>query len=129
MHVFQRGQPCGDNPRCQGESSSGEALADWSLPTLWALQSLSPKHTANPQRGVGDQAEHLSVASLESLDAMSEGDSPTAFTRGTRSRASLPVVRSANQTKDRSLGTAPHPRISCTFSFRYVTHLLIYLHD
>ncbi|KAJ8277605.1 hypothetical protein GJAV_G00077450 [Gymnothorax javanicus] len=67
-------------------------------------QSRSPKHSPNPQAGAGDLAEHLSVASLESLDAMSEGDAPTAFTRGTRSRASLPVVRSANQTKDRSLG-------------------------
>ncbi|XP_073687193.1 sickle tail protein homolog isoform X3 [Garra rufa] len=35
---------------------------------------------------------------------MSECDMPIAFTRGSRSRASLPVVRSTNQTKDRSLG-------------------------
>nr|XP_013804680.1 PREDICTED: sickle tail protein homolog [Apteryx mantelli mantelli] len=35
---------------------------------------------------------------------MSEGDSPTPFSRGSRTRASLPVVRSANQTKERSLG-------------------------
>ncbi|XP_029384410.1 sickle tail protein homolog isoform X2 [Echeneis naucrates] len=35
---------------------------------------------------------------------MSEADAPTAFTRGSRVRASLPVVRSTNQTKDRSLG-------------------------
>ncbi|XP_073797649.1 sickle tail protein homolog isoform X43 [Danio rerio] len=35
---------------------------------------------------------------------MSECDMPLAFTRGSRSRASLPVVRSTNQTKDRSLG-------------------------
>ncbi|XP_077100501.1 sickle tail protein homolog isoform X8 [Siphateles boraxobius] len=35
---------------------------------------------------------------------MSECDMPMAFTRGSRSRASLPVVRSTNQTKDRSLG-------------------------
>lgn len=35
---------------------------------------------------------------------MSEVDAPTAFTRGCRVRASLPVVRSTNQTKDRSLG-------------------------
>ncbi|XP_063075129.1 sickle tail protein homolog isoform X3 [Engraulis encrasicolus] len=63
-----------------------------------------PTHSPSPQPGVGDQGEPLSVASLESLEAMSEGDPPSAFTRGTRSRASLPVVRSANQTKDRSLG-------------------------
>uniref|UniRef100_A0A672T171 Si:ch211-207d6.2 n=1 Tax=Sinocyclocheilus grahami TaxID=75366 RepID=A0A672T171_SINGR len=35
---------------------------------------------------------------------MSEGEAPSAFTRGSRSRASLPVVKSNNQTKDRSLG-------------------------
>ncbi|XP_007555671.1 sickle tail protein homolog isoform X29 [Poecilia formosa] len=67
-------------------------------------QSRSPKHGPSPQPGVGDQVDHLSLASLESLDAMSETDAPTAFTRGSRVRASLPVVRSTNQTKDRSLG-------------------------
>uniref|UniRef100_A0A3Q4HJ33 Si:ch211-207d6.2 n=1 Tax=Neolamprologus brichardi TaxID=32507 RepID=A0A3Q4HJ33_NEOBR len=53
---------------------------------------------------IGDQVDHLSLASLESLDTMSEAEAPTNFTRGSRVRASLPVVRSANQTKDRSLG-------------------------
>ncbi|XP_058258772.1 sickle tail protein isoform X4 [Hemibagrus wyckioides] len=42
--------------------------------------------------------------SLDTLEVMSEYEVPVAFTRGSRSRASLPVVRSANQTKDRSLG-------------------------
>uniref|UniRef100_A0A8C3AYU3 Actin interacting protein 3-like C-terminal domain-containing protein n=1 Tax=Cyclopterus lumpus TaxID=8103 RepID=A0A8C3AYU3_CYCLU len=65
-------------------------------------QSRSPKH--GPHSSAGDQVDHLSLASLESLDAMSDADSPTAFTRGSRIRASLPVVRSTNQTKDRSLG-------------------------
>lgn len=69
------------------------------------LQSRSPKHGPSSQPSVGDQVDHLSLASLESLDAMSEADAPTAFTRGSRVRASLPVVRSTNQTKDRSLGT------------------------
>ncbi|XP_071373017.1 sickle tail protein homolog isoform X11 [Centroberyx affinis] len=67
-------------------------------------QSRSPKHGPSSQPGVGDQVDHLSLASLESLDTMSEADAPTAFTRGSRVRASLPVVRSTNQTKDRSLG-------------------------
>ncbi|XP_038144918.1 sickle tail protein homolog isoform X7 [Cyprinodon tularosa] len=67
-------------------------------------KSRSPKHGPSPQPSVGDQADHLSLTSLESLDAMSEADTPTAFTRGSRVRASLPVVRSTNQTKDRSLG-------------------------
>ena len=60
----------------------------------------------------------MSVTSVETMDTMSEGDAPPAFTRGSRVRASLPVVRSTNQTKDRSLGKAtstqlhpskPHP--------------------
>ncbi|XP_013868815.1 sickle tail protein homolog isoform X4 [Austrofundulus limnaeus] len=67
-------------------------------------RSRSPKHGASPQPSVGDQVDHLSLASVESLDAMSETDAPTSFTRGSRIRASLPVVRSTNQTKDRSLG-------------------------
>ncbi|XP_070409244.1 sickle tail protein homolog isoform X6 [Nothobranchius furzeri] len=67
-------------------------------------RSRSPKHGPSPQPSVGDQVDHLSLASVESLDTMSETDAPTAFTRGSRIRASLPVVRSANQTKDRSLG-------------------------
>ncbi|XP_017261996.1 sickle tail protein homolog isoform X20 [Kryptolebias marmoratus] len=67
-------------------------------------QSRSPKHGPSPQPSVGDQVDHLSLASVESLDTMSEADAPTAFTRGSRVRASLPVVRSTNQTKDRSLG-------------------------
>uniref|UniRef100_A0A6Q2XEF6 Uncharacterized protein n=1 Tax=Esox lucius TaxID=8010 RepID=A0A6Q2XEF6_ESOLU len=65
-------------------------------------QSRSPKHgPSSPSVG---EAEHLSLASLDSLETMSEADAPTAFTRGSRSRASLPVVRSTNQTRDRSLG-------------------------
>uniref|UniRef100_A0A665X5T4 Si:ch211-285f17.1 n=1 Tax=Echeneis naucrates TaxID=173247 RepID=A0A665X5T4_ECHNA len=67
-------------------------------------QSRSPKHGPSPQPSIGDHIDHLSLASLESLEAMSEADAPTAFTRGSRVRASLPVVRSTNQTKDRSLG-------------------------
>lgn len=51
-----------------------------------------------------DQVEHGSLFSLDALEVMSECDMPIAFTRGSRSRASLPVVRSTNQTKDRSLG-------------------------
>ncbi|NWX23884.1 SKT protein, partial [Aegotheles bennettii] len=67
-------------------------------------QTRSPKSSQSPQPNLGDQTEHLSEASADSLEAMSEGDSPTPFSRGSRTRASLPVVRSANQTKERSLG-------------------------
>ncbi|XP_053477827.1 sickle tail protein isoform X2 [Ictalurus furcatus] len=51
-----------------------------------------------------DQPDLSSLVPLDALEVMSECDVPAAFTRGSRSRASLPVVRSANQTKDRSLG-------------------------
>ncbi|KAM6977678.1 sickle tail protein homolog [Aplochiton taeniatus] len=66
-------------------------------------RSRSPKHGPSSQPSLGDQ-DHLSLASVESLDTMSESDAPSNFTRGSRVRASLPVVRSTNQTKDRSLG-------------------------
>ncbi|XP_043085498.1 sickle tail protein homolog [Puntigrus tetrazona] len=67
-------------------------------------QIRSSGHSVTPQSALGEPGEHLSLASLESLEAMSEGEAPSAFTRGSRSRASLPVVKSNNQTKDRSLG-------------------------
>ncbi|XP_045139457.1 sickle tail protein homolog isoform X2 [Echinops telfairi] len=65
----------------------------------------SPKPSHSPQPpSLGDPIEHLSEASGDSLEAMSEGESPSPFSRGSRTRASLPVVRSTNQTKERSLG-------------------------
>nr|XP_015098731.1 sickle tail protein homolog isoform X3 [Vicugna pacos] len=68
-------------------------------------QTRSPKLSHSPQPPtLGDPVEHLSEASGDSLEAMSEGDAPSPFSRGSRTRASLPVVRSANQTKERSLG-------------------------
>ncbi|XP_077085418.1 sickle tail protein homolog isoform X4 [Siphateles boraxobius] len=67
-------------------------------------QVRSSGHSVTPQSAVGEPGEHLSLASLESSEAMSEAEAPSAFTRGSRSRASLPVVKSSNQTKDRSLG-------------------------
>nr|XP_028607147.1 sickle tail protein homolog isoform X19 [Podarcis muralis] len=66
-------------------------------------QTRSPKLSQSPQPNLGDQAE-LSEASADSLEIMSEGESPSPFSRGSRTRASLPVVRSTNQTKERSLG-------------------------
>nr|XP_008998299.4 sickle tail protein homolog isoform X23 [Callithrix jacchus] len=68
-------------------------------------QTRSPKLSHSPQPpSLGDPVEHLSETSADSLEAMSEGDTPTPFSRGSRTRASLPVVRSTNQTKERSLG-------------------------
>ncbi|KAL4675026.1 hypothetical protein H8957_008938 [Semnopithecus entellus] len=66
--------------------------------TSWAQAILSPQPP-----DLGDPVEHLSETSADSLEAMSEGDAPTPFSRGSRTRASLPVVRSTNQTKERSL--------------------------
>uniref|UniRef100_A0A8C6WA29 Enhancer trap locus 4 n=1 Tax=Nannospalax galili TaxID=1026970 RepID=A0A8C6WA29_NANGA len=69
------------------------------------LQTRSPKLSHSPQPpNLGDPIEHLSETSGDSLEAMSEADAPSPFARGSRTRASLPVVRSANQTKERSLG-------------------------
>ncbi|XP_045390900.1 sickle tail protein homolog isoform X10 [Lemur catta] len=65
-------------------------------------QTRSPKLSHSPQPP--DPIEHLSETSGDSLEAMSEGDAPSPFSRGSRTRASLPVVRSTNQTKERSLG-------------------------
>ncbi|KAM8804169.1 sickle tail protein homolog isoform 3-T3 [Rhynchonycteris naso] len=65
----------------------------------------SPKLSHSPQPpSLGDLVEHLSETSGDSLEAMSEGEAPSPFSRGSRTRASLPVVRSTNQTKERSLG-------------------------
>ncbi|XP_058525596.1 sickle tail protein homolog isoform X10 [Ochotona princeps] len=67
-------------------------------------QTRSPKLSHSPQPLSSDPVEHLSEASGDSLEVMSEGDAPSPFSRGSRTRASLPVVRSTNQTKERSLG-------------------------
>ncbi|KAM4812468.1 sickle tail protein homolog isoform X13 [Urocitellus parryii] len=68
-------------------------------------QTRSPKLSHSPQPpSLSDPVEHLSETSGDSLEAMSEGEAPSPFSRGSRTRASLPVVRSTNQTKERSLG-------------------------
>lgn len=88
------------------------------------LQTRSPKPSQSPQPNLGDQTEHLSEASADSLEAMSEGDSPVPFSRGSRTRASLPVVRSTNQTKERSLGK-PCFTASALYSTFYIYFLYI----
>ncbi|XP_061441854.1 sickle tail protein homolog isoform X16 [Rhineura floridana] len=67
-------------------------------------QTRSPKLSQSPQPSLGDQVEYIAEASADSLEIMSEGETPTPFSRGSRTRASLPVVRTTNQTKERSLG-------------------------
>lgn len=75
---------------------------------LFVLQTRSPKLSQSPQPSLGDQAEYLSEVSVDSLEVMSEAEALSPFARGSRTRASLPVVRTTNQTKERSLGkTSP----------------------
>ncbi|XP_036420566.1 sickle tail protein homolog isoform X2 [Colossoma macropomum] len=80
------------------------------IESLHQSRSRSPKQGAaaclcpSPIPSFGEHLEQGSLSSLDALEVMSECDAPLGFTRGTRSRASLPVVRTANQTKDRSLG-------------------------
>ncbi|XP_062983690.1 sickle tail protein homolog isoform X2 [Elgaria multicarinata webbii] len=64
----------------------------------------SPKLSQSPQPSLADQTEYFPEASVDSPEIMSEGESPSPFSRGSRMRASLPVVRTTNQTKERSLG-------------------------
>ncbi|KAF6130605.1 KIAA1217 [Phyllostomus discolor] len=75
-------------------------------------QTRSPKLSHSPQPpSLGEPVEHLSETSGDSLEAMSEGEAPSPFSRGSRTRASLPVVRTTNQTKERSLECwVPCPR-------------------
>jgi hypothetical protein len=53
---------------------------------------------------LADQAAKLSFASAESLETMSEADMPMGFNRMNRFRQSLPLSRSASQSKLRSPG-------------------------
>ncbi|KAL0597653.1 SRC kinase signaling inhibitor 1 [Plecturocebus cupreus] len=66
------------------------------------LQTRSSRHTQGAQPGLADQAAKLSYASAESLETMSEAELPLGFSRMNRFRQSLPLSRSASQTKLRS---------------------------
>ncbi|ELK01592.1 p130Cas-associated protein [Pteropus alecto] len=67
-------------------------------------QTRSSRHTQGAQPGLADQAAKLSYASAESLETMSEAELPLGFSRMNRFRQSLPLSRSASQTKLRSPG-------------------------
>uniref|UniRef100_A0A8C9SAY3 SRC kinase signaling inhibitor 1 n=1 Tax=Scleropages formosus TaxID=113540 RepID=A0A8C9SAY3_SCLFO len=67
-------------------------------------QTRSPRHSQSTQSGLADQASKLSFASAESLETMSEADIPLGFNRMNRFRQSLPLSRSASQSKLRSPG-------------------------
>ncbi|XP_064177678.1 SRC kinase signaling inhibitor 1-like isoform X5 [Anguilla rostrata] len=73
-------------------------------PNYWSFKSRSPRHSQSTQSGLADQAAKLSFASAESLETMSEADIPLGFNRMNRFRQSLPLSRSASQTKLRSPG-------------------------
>ncbi|XP_029105047.1 SRC kinase signaling inhibitor 1-like isoform X4 [Scleropages formosus] len=73
-------------------------------PNYWSFKSRSPRHSQSTQVGLADQATKLSFASAESLETMSEADIPLGFNRMNRFRQSLPLSRSASQTKLRTPG-------------------------
>ncbi|XP_066554727.1 SRC kinase signaling inhibitor 1 [Amia ocellicauda] len=90
-HGSMRGQP--DRAREQPQQ-----------PNYWSFKTRSPRHSQSTQSGLADQATKLSFASAESLETMSEADIPLGFNRMNRFRQSLPLSRSASQTKLRSPG-------------------------
>ncbi|XP_062386933.1 SRC kinase signaling inhibitor 1 [Sardina pilchardus] len=73
-------------------------------PNYWSFKSRSPRHSQSTQSGLADQASKLSYASAEHLETMSEADLPLGFSRSSRLRQSLPLSRSASQSKLRSPG-------------------------
>ena len=83
-----------------------------SLFPLFSLrQSRSPRHSQSTQSGLAEQASKLSFASAENLESMSEADLPMGFSRSSRFRQSLPLSRSASQSKLRSPGKDTHTHI------------------
>ncbi|KAM8795246.1 SRC kinase signaling inhibitor 1 [Eudromia elegans] len=72
-------------------------------PNYWSFKTRSSRHSQSSQPGLADQAK-LSFASAESLETMSEAELPLGFSRMNRFRQSLPLSRSASQTKLRSPG-------------------------
>nr|XP_015217412.1 PREDICTED: SRC kinase signaling inhibitor 1 isoform X1 [Lepisosteus oculatus] len=89
-HGSMRGQP--------------DRVREQQQPNYWSFKTRSPRHSQSTQSGLADQASKLSFASAESLETMSEADIPLGFNRMNRFRQSLPLSRSASQTKLRSPG-------------------------
>ncbi|XP_078722814.1 SRC kinase signaling inhibitor 1 isoform X2 [Lampetra fluviatilis] len=54
--------------------------------------------------GSPDMADYGAYPSAHGQEMTSEADGPRGFTRGSKQRASLPVIRSTNQSKDKPLG-------------------------
>ncbi|XP_017553011.1 SRC kinase signaling inhibitor 1 isoform X8 [Pygocentrus nattereri] len=84
--------------------SSERSAREQQQPNYWSFKSRSPRHSQSTQSGLADQASKLSYASAESLETMSEADMPLGFNRMNRFRQSLPLSRSASQSKLRSPG-------------------------
>ncbi|XP_061080084.1 SRC kinase signaling inhibitor 1-like [Conger conger] len=92
-------------PQHPPSPSPGTATASrQQQPNYWSFKTRSPRHSQSTQSGLADQAAKLSFASAESLETMSEADVPLGFNRMNRFRQSLPLSRSASQTKLRSPG-------------------------
>ncbi|XP_069916873.1 SRC kinase signaling inhibitor 1 isoform X4 [Oryctolagus cuniculus] len=87
-----------------GDSAPSGAGQPAQQPNYWSFKTRSSRHTQGAQPGLADQAAKLSYASAESLETMSEAELPLGFSRMNRFRQSLPLSRSASQTKLRSPG-------------------------
>ncbi|KAM8816726.1 SRC kinase signaling inhibitor 1 isoform 7-T7 [Rhynchonycteris naso] len=87
-----------------GDSAPSGAGQQAQQPNYWSFKTRSSRHTQGAQPGLADQAAKLSYASAESLETMSEAELPLGFSRMNRFRQSLPLSRSASQTKLRSPG-------------------------
>ncbi|KAJ8251785.1 hypothetical protein GJAV_G00225410 [Gymnothorax javanicus] len=99
-HGSMRGTP----DRTRERERERERDREQQQPNYWSFKSRSPRHSQSTQSGLADQAAKLSFASAESLETMSEADVPLGFSRMNRFRQSLPLSRSASQTKLRSPG-------------------------
>ncbi|EPQ05070.1 SRC kinase signaling inhibitor 1 [Myotis brandtii] len=87
-----------------GDSAPSGAGQPAQQPNYWSFKTRSSRHTQGAQPGLADQAAKLSYASAESLETMSEAELPLGFSRMNRFRQSLPLSRSASQSKLRSPG-------------------------
>nr|XP_025715231.1 LOW QUALITY PROTEIN: SRC kinase signaling inhibitor 1 [Callorhinus ursinus] len=87
-----------------GDSAPSGAGQPAQQPNYWSFKTRSSRHPQGAQPGLADQAAKLSYASAESLETMSEAELPLGFSRMNRFRQSLPLSRSASQTKLRSPG-------------------------
>ncbi|KAL4657809.1 SRC kinase signaling inhibitor 1-like isoform X1 [Arapaima gigas] len=96
--------PPSPSPSHGSMRGTSERAREQQQPNYWSFKTRSPRHSQSTQSGLADQASKLSFASAESLETMSEADIPLGFNRMNRFRQSLPLSRSASQSKLRSPG-------------------------